>query len=271
MSISSLNFLNLNQSLLNIKTREQIAQNRSNQSANPDTTREDRVVISQELAAKQREAVDFALTQASSFSLQLDYQDNEISLNSATGFFNYKQQKIDLTMGIQFSIRSEINGQMVEQQYKLDLSISFEKTRLTEGTVRLHKEDINMYIMRIVKTLSDFAKEKDINIAALFLDDMEELAAVKDGKLLEQIFALVSAMYWTKKMFNDNTEDYLLYIPRKKQNVLEINQEDTLKININVSLDKEISVNENKKISQAVQTVETSSTDNTNKEENPIV
>lgn len=271
MSISSINFLSLNQSLQNIKTGRLIAQTRSNQAASKEPSQDVLLMIEPEKTGKQNTLVDLNVARQSSFNLQMDYQDNQVQLHSANGFYSFEQQRLDLTMGFEFSLRSEINGQIVENRFKLNLSISIENTRISQGAVKLQKEDINLYILRIVKTLGDYAKEKDINIAALFLDDMEELATIKDGKLLEQIFALVSAMFWTKKLLNSDAENSLLYIPRKKQNVPEINQEQVSKININFSIQEQFSLTKSSGGSkQALETETTNQTESGTELKEPV-
>jgi len=98
------------------------------------------------------------------------------------------------------------------------------------GNIHTHKEDIYSFLRRIVETIADFAASKDKEIVDLFLDsdDIEEIAGLDGGKILKDIAALIGIIYMTNQILNRDKEDIALYIPRKKQTLVQCRYKDII-------------------------------------------
>ena len=174
-----------------------------------------------------------------SLDFDFSYSSNHVQNIHATGVHDYQSSKLEFHLAFEVQ-ESQLTGTgSSNRSFKFELDFSIENVQFQQVNVSQYKEDIGDYLMRIAKTIADYAQDDDKEITALILDidDAKELFNLENGKLMKNLLAAIGIIYMTNHLLGQDKEDVALYIPRKKGNLIEYTslQHSNMQLAVNIT------------------------------------
>lgn len=152
------------------------------------------------------------------------FDDTLIQSIHAKGFWELHSQKMEMNLSFEVNESILYEGQQTNRQLKFHLHFSVENIQYQQANINETKEKLPDFLLRIAKTIAEYASSKDKEISALILDaeDARDLFQIENGKLMKDIIAAITIIYFTNKLLDRDKEDVALYIPRKKETLLNV-------------------------------------------------
>lgn len=176
----------------------------------------------------------------SEMKFNLNYQDAKVMNINANGIFAMQTQTME--MNFSFEIKeSDLNPESQSNRiFKFNMQISMQQTEVQQLNINEKKESLPDFLMRIAKIISKYAQDKDKEIAALILDkeDVKDIIALDGGKILKDIHAAINILYITNQILDKDKEDVAVYVPRKKETLVEYTELKSNKFNISFSVEE---------------------------------
>jgi hypothetical protein len=168
------------------------------------------------------------------------YEDKRFRSIGAAGFMDVRSQM--LTADFTFELNESVvtPGASGNRTFRFQLHLEIQIDSMTQANVRTEKESLPDFIYRIVKTIGEFARSKNKQIAALILDneDLAELASFEKGEVLKAVIALIGVIIDTNRMLDRGKEDVALYIKRGKSVMLDASRQDNQGLKFDLRIDE---------------------------------
>ncbi len=182
--------------------------------------------------------------QAMMFSFDLQYTDEQIKNVSANGYYDYRSQslKVDFSFLAALSVTDPGTGEERRELFQFDFHLEATKVQTVYGDHREVKEDILQFARRIFGEISKLhAQGKSIDGLVLDNEDLKELAAVDDGRVLKSIMLIIDLLRNVDRMIDRNREHVLLKPERGKALIDERREQTEQSFSISLSV-KQLSV-----------------------------
>ncbi len=227
----------LQMSAMGLNTATQSPQKSENKSGS-----KDQFNVSTLSRAAQQTGLDIANSSRyiSSSELHFDfhYHDTQIQNINASGIYQMQSRSMEMNFSFEMNESLIVDGKETSRTLRFSMNIRMEQMDYKSLNVHQNKEGLPDFLHRIAKTIAQYARDKDKEITHLILDkeDVRELLAFDNGKMLKDIFAAIQIIYVTNQILDKDKEDVAVYIPRKKETVLEYNhmQEERMEISFSV-------------------------------------
>jgi hypothetical protein len=168
------------------------------------------------------------------------YEDKRFRSIGASGFMDARSQK--LTADFTFELNESVitPGASGNRTFRFQMHLEIQIDSMTQASVRTEKEPLPDFIVRIVKTIGDFARSKNKQISALILDkeDLAELASYEKGKILKDIIALIGIIVDTNRMLDRGKENVALYVKRGKSVMLDVSRQEDKGLTFDLRIDE---------------------------------
>ncbi len=209
----------------------------------PETGGSDKLALSEPLQSLKDTGIDLAkstfVEQAGMFNFDLRYTDEQIKNVSANGCYDSRSQslKVDFSFCSALSVTDASTGQEHQELFQFDFHLEASRIQSVRTEHKVVKEDIIQFARKIVGAISKLhAEGKSVDGLVLDKEDLKELAAVDDGKLLKSIMALISLMHSVNQMLGRNGEHVLLKPERAKTEYDEQQGQDIRSFNMSLSV-----------------------------------
>lgn len=182
--------------------------------------------------------------QAMMFSFDLQYTDEQIKNVSANGYYDYRSQslQVDFSFLAALSVTDPGTGKERQELFQFDFHLEATKVQTVYGDHREVKEDILQFARRIFGEISKLhAQGKSIDGLALDNEDLKELAAVDDGRVLKSIMLIIDLLRNVDRMTDRNREHVLLKPERGKALIDERREQTEQSFSISLSV-KQLSI-----------------------------
>ena len=136
------------------------------------------------------------------FSFQLDYSSEKFTSLSAQGLYARSSRELNLSFSYSFQQEVMVDGKSYMKSFEANFSFTARHVEETSISPYSKKEDIMDLVNRMLESIRDISKDDDKKLIGVLLDkeDVRDLAAVEDGKLLKEIESLVRMVILHSRM-----------------------------------------------------------------------
>jgi hypothetical protein len=234
-NLNSVGFFNF-RPLFSVKQQQE---KRSQQSARnvesrPDTSR---VILGTE---ETNELLSSQTTSHIEYTLELFRSSSEQL--SANSYYRSEDSGIHVSLAYTFARTIQTEGSTLTKQFQLTVDIEAHNTTQSSATLFNHKEDLLHFVRRVVDNIYDASQnEHKLLVGVAFdLDDLEEIAGIERGKLLELLndFVCMVAMLARLRQINkgiDSLDPVVIHPEREKSSGIAVFQSSQQTMNVQFS------------------------------------
>lgn len=165
----------------------------------------------------------------SEFNFNLEFLHEKIEKISGNGYFLEEKEELDLSLSFNYQKEVIENGITSLHTFEVDLSLQITNVKQTSAQMFTQKEDIGEFIMRFTSDILKIASDNNsvLNGVVFEIEDLQEISGFGNGKLIEMISSLISALSTLEfsKQFgtkNKKKEYVTLYPKRKKSTGIDL-------------------------------------------------
>ncbi|MEN6440014.1 MAG: hypothetical protein ABFD97_15670 [Syntrophobacter sp.] len=177
--------------------------------------------------------------EAQMFNFNLQYTDERLKNVSANGYYDSRSQslQVDFSFCSALSIKDSATGEEHQELFQFDFHLEASRIQTFQGEHKVVKEDIIHFARKILGTISKLhAEGKSIDGLVLDSEDLKELAAVDDGKLLKSIMLIIDLLRNVDRMRGRNGDHVLLAPERDKTEFDERREQDEQSFSMSLSV-----------------------------------
>ena len=173
----------------------------SPQSKTGGAAKSDSLVLSDPLKSLKDLGIDLDgaafVDQTQRVSLNLQYKDEQVRSLTSNGYYDLRSQslQIDFSFHSALTVMDAETGQERQELFQFDFHLEASNVQAAWGNQRVEKEDILHFARKIIGKISKlYAEGKEIDGLDLDTEDLRELGAVDEGRLLKSIMQIIEIM-----------------------------------------------------------------------------
>jgi hypothetical protein len=173
----------------------------SSQSKTGGAAKSDSLTLSDPLKSLKDSGIDLDgstfIDQAQMVSFNLQFKDEQVRSLTSNGYYDLRSQslQVDFSFSSALTVMDAETGQERQELFQFDFHLEASHVQAAWGEQRVEKEDILHFARKIVGKISKlYAEGKEIDGLDLDSEDLRELGAVDDGKLLKSIMQIIEIM-----------------------------------------------------------------------------
>ncbi len=155
-------------------------------------------------------------------SFDLTYQESSIQQLSLQGYYDFHSQLLtaDFSFVSALAIKDPETGQERQELFRFSFHLEAQHAVCRSGSSGEQKEDILLFARKLVTKIARLYSEgKEIDGLALDSEDLKELGAVNDGRLLKSIMAIIDVMRTISLLRKREGEHVWVSLDREKSMV----------------------------------------------------
>ncbi|MBP8646233.1 MAG: hypothetical protein KBH99_08945 [Syntrophobacteraceae bacterium] len=158
------------------------------------------------------------------FTFNLGYRDQRIRGFTAGGSYETRSQslRVDFSFEAALTVRDSSTGRERQELFEFNLHLEAVQSLGRSSSVRVQKEDILQFARRLTQMIAKIHSEgKEIDGLLLDTEDLQELGAVDEGRLLESIMALIEVLRSVQRLKKEEGQHVWVGLERGKSMVSE--------------------------------------------------
>jgi hypothetical protein len=203
----------------------------------------DMLVLSEPLKALRNIGVDLTNStcseDASMFSFNLQYAEEELKNVSANGCYDLRSQslKVDFSFCSALSVRDPATGNVHQEVFQFDFHMEASRFQSVRSDHKVVKEDIMQFARKILGAISKLhAEGKSIDGLVLDGEDLKELASVDGGRFLKSIVLIIDLLRNVDRMLGKNGNHVWLKPEREQARIVERQEQDEQSFSMSLSV-----------------------------------
>lgn len=184
---------------------------------------QDILAIAQPLRALCGSGVDLEKSRftesAQALSFNLTYEEESFQQVSLQGYYNSYSEHLtaDFSFISALAVKDAATGEERQELFRFSLHLEANHSLTQTGSSSVQKEDILQFARKLVTKIAKLhAEGKEIDGLALDSEDLKELGAAEDGRLLEHIMAIVQILRMISQMEKKEGDHVLVDLEREK-------------------------------------------------------
>ena len=184
---------------------------------------EDTLAIRQPLKALSESGLDLQKSRfvesAEFLSFNLSYEEQSLQQVSLQGYYDSYAERLsaDFSFISAMAVKDPTTGEEKQELFRFNFHLEASHSLTRTGSSSVQKEDILQFARRLVTKISKlYADGKEIDGLALDSEDLKDLAAVDDGKLLKHIMTIIELMKMVARLKQKEGEHVWVDLERGK-------------------------------------------------------
>ncbi|MDI9570913.1 MAG: hypothetical protein QM278_09380 [Pseudomonadota bacterium] len=178
---------------------------------------------------------------ARALSFDLRYRSESLRQLSLQGYYDYRSENlsVDISFISALTFRDLRSGEERHELFRFNLHLEADYSLTRAGSRSVEKEDILRFARKLIMKIAKLhAEGKEIDGLRLDQEDLQELAQVDDGKLLEKIMALIEMIKIAARMKQKNGEHVWVELEREKGIVSRETEREEKKLAFSLSVER---------------------------------
>jgi hypothetical protein len=174
-------------------------------------------------------------------SFHVTYQETSFRQLSLQGYYDFNSQSItaDLSFISALAIKDSETGEERQELFRFNFHLEAQHSIYRSGSTNIQKEDILQFARKLVSKIAKLHLEgKEIDGLALDSEDLKELGAVDDGRLLKSIVAFVQILRNINFLQKREGEHVLVDLDRQKALITTENKQEQETLSFSLTVER---------------------------------